>query len=550
MHSSDARMAKRFNTLRSGRSKFPAFAGIRARAGSDLATLDPETAALRHLEQAIAEPSIPQLTLPVVGDSESEFKSLGTETVALTGTKTVKFRQMLNKIPVYGSLVTVELDERNDCLAINSSIGTPDGVDPVARLAPAAAVKRASAIVGVPVSEIQSTPRIHYYYDTNARRWRLVYILEDLPVRERGTPKAGRTTVRRKDLILDANTGALVRELPRTPTAKATNSSGVDGLSKSRTFGCIRESSGRLTMSSAKLNVHTFDFGFKDPDTQESRLPGSYIALPPTPWLPAAVSAHANAEKVSQFLRAVFKRNNIDNRGGPMRSSINCVVQEEKTKPNEWLNAYWNGKQMVYGQRRAGSTLRSLAEVIDIVAHEMFHGVTDFTARLEYANESGALNESYSDIFGCIVSNYTRADVTKWNWEIGDGLNVGGRAFRDMRNPKRYEQPSRMRDYQHLPNTENGDWGGVHVNSGIHNSAAYRILSARGSAGKRLLGASEVAAIFYIAITQYLSRSSGFSDSRRGVVLAARTLFRNDSASARDRKLSAIEGGFSAAGIR
>jgi Zn-dependent metalloprotease len=550
MHSSDARMAKHFKTLKSGRSTFPAFAGIRARAGASLATLDPETAALHYLEQAIAEPSIPQLTSPVVGDSESEFKSLGTETVALTGTKTVKFRQTLNKIPVYGSLVTVELDDRNDCLAINSSIGTPKGVDPVARVAPAAAVKKASALVGVPVREIRSTPRIHYYYDANARRWRLVYILEDLPVRERRGPKAGRTTVRRKDLIFDANTGALVRELPRTPTTTATSCSGVDGLGRSRTFGCARESGGTLTMSSVKLNVHTFDFRFKDPDTQESRLPGPYVARPPIPWPPAAVSAHANAEKMSRFLRAVLKRDNIDNQGGPMRSSINCVVQGEESRPREWLNAYWNGNQMVYGQRRTGSTFRSLAEVMDIVAHEMFHGVTDFTARLEYANESGALNESYSDIFGCIVANYDRADVTKWNWEIGEGLDAGGKAFRDMRDPRRHDQPAHMRDYEHLPNTENGDWGGVHTNSGIHNYAAYRILSARGKDGKRLLRAGEVAAIFYIAITQYLSRNSGFSDSRRGVVLAARTLYRSDSASVRDRRVSAIEAGFSAAGIR
>ena len=549
MHATDARTAQHFKTLRTRRSRFPGFAGITTRARVDLKRLDPETAASHHLHQALAEPAIPELATPVVGGVESEFKPLGTETVALTGTRTVKFRQMLNKIPIYGSLVTVELDEKNDCLAINSSIGTPRGVDGVARVAPAAVIKKAAARAGLSPAGILSSPRIHYYFDSKAQRWRLVYILEDVAVRG-GKWLRGRRIARRKDFIFDAHTGALVRELPRNPTATLARSSGFDGLGKSRSFGCAREPGEKLAMRNEKLNVHTYDFRLKDPDTQESLLPGPCVARPPEPWPPAAVSAHSNAEKMSLFLREVLKRNNIDNQGGAMRSSINCLVQAEETKPNEWLNAYWNGNQMVYGQRRVGTTLRSLAEVMDVVGHEMFHGVTDFTARLEYANESGALNESYSDIFGAIVANYHRSDIRKWKWEIGEGLEAGGRPFRDMRRPEKYDQPARMGDYQSLPNTEDGDWGGVHVNSGIHNYAAYRILSALKTAkGPRLFKAREVAAMFYICITQYLSRNSGFSDSRRGVVLAARTLFRKDSGTLRDRKVRAIESGFNAAGI-
>src|SRR5687767_6769964 len=130
-------------------------------------------------------------------------------------------------------------------------------------------------------------------------------------------------------------------------------------------------------------------------------------------------------------MRTVLKRNNIDAKGGPMNSSINCVLVEEREGEDEWVNAYWDGDQMVYGQCHVNGRLASLAEWLDIVAHEMFHGVTDETARLEYASESGALNESYSDIFGVIIANYATRDTRKWDWRIGDGLDRGN-PFRDM----------------------------------------------------------------------------------------------------------------------
>jgi len=117
--------------------------------------------------------------------------------------------------------------------------------------------------------------------------------------------------------------------------------------------------------------------------------------------------------------------------------------------------------------------------------------------------------------------------VKKWNWLIGDGLFGPGTALRDMKKPENFDQPSHMNDYQNLPKTANGDWGGVHTNSGIHNKAAYNMLTAKNSKGTYLLKPREVAALFYLALTQNLSRTSRFGDSRRGVELAARSLFAN-----------------------
>jgi Zn-dependent metalloprotease len=120
-------------------------------------------------------------------------------------------------------------------------------------------------------------------------------------------------------------------------------------------------------------------------------------------------------------------------------------------------------------------------------------------------------------------------------------------ALRDMRRPERFGQPSHMYDYQKLPKTEAGDWGGVHTNSGIHNKAAYNMLTAKDAKGKYLLKPREVAALFYLALTQNLSRTSRFGDSRRGVELAARSLFANKTN--KQARLKAVAKAFDKVGI-
>jgi Zn-dependent metalloprotease len=204
---------------------------------------------------------------------------------------------------------------------------------------------------------------------------------------------------------------------------------------------------------------------------------------------------------------------------------------------------------MVYGQVKRPDGLRSLAANVDVVAHEMFHGVTDHTSRLEYAVQPGALNESYSDIFGTIVANLGNDDTRTWDWLLGQDLLPGNKPFRDMADPTRFNQPAHMRDFRKLPNTRAGDWGGVHVNSGIHNKAAYNVLTARADDGTPALTPAEVAAVFYLALTQRLSRTSQFTDSRRAVVASARTLFRTLDAAERDAKVGAVEAAFDAVGI-
>lgn len=538
LHSQDKASKSAMTALSATRSMNPSFAFADA---TGMTTVDPETAARNYLDQALASSATPGFTAPVADAVPSEFKSLGTESIPLTGTTIVKFRQNFSKIPVYGSLVTIELDESNKLLGINSALGTPAAVDAVAKISAAEAVKAVKAYPGHTKDLNKVVPRLNYYFDAGASKWRLVFILEDVPV----VPDSKGPSPVLMDYVVDANSGKVVAALPRTPTIAAQETA-LDGLGKPRTFELDKTGNIKLLKDST-LNVQTFDFKFNDPVQQAGALPGKPIKNPPK-FPPAAVSAHANAEAVATFLRSVLKRNNIDNKGGLMRSSINCVDMSDTPDGKEWVNAFWNGDQMVYGQRHDGTGFLSMCVALDVVGHEMFHGVTDMTSRLEYALQPGALNESYSDIFGVIIANQPNPDPGTWKWQLGAGLLPNGEPFRDMSNPPLQGQPDHMRNFKVLPNTRKGDNGGVHTNSGIHNKAAFNILTAV-KGGALVFTPTEAAAFFYLALTQRLARTSQFSDSRTAVLDSARTLFRTLAPAALAEKIAAIEAGFTQVGI-
>lgn len=501
-----------------------------AAAPKPVSSLDPETAARQYLTNALATEQLPTFTAGAADAEQSDFKLLAVEAIPLTGTQSVKFCQYYRRTPVYGSLVVVELDKKNELVSINSALTEPTNVDPVASVSPADALKTVSQISGTDAKDLDGTPSIYYYFDREAQKWRLVYITRDVPKlrangasdSEEDTSSVSNRRAQSKripmiyDYVIDAHTGELVVELPRSHNVSV---KALDGLKKMRTIECSQNDNGTF-LHDAGLNLHTHDFRFGNVDALVGKLPGDYVANPPIPWDPAAISAHANATDMLKFLSTVLQRNGIDNMGGPVRSSINCV---ERTGTKEWDNATWFRKQMMYGQSKVDGGLRSWALSKDIVAHELTHGITDFTARLEYLGESGALNESYSDIFGVIVANISQPDVKKWNWLIGEGVFGPKTALRDLKNPEKFDQPAHMDNYQRLD--RNDDFGGVHTNSGIHNKAAYNMLTAKDAQGNFLLKPREVAALLYLALTQNLSRTSRFGDSRRGVELAARSLF-------------------------
>lgn len=170
------------------------------------------------------------------------------------------------------------------------------------------------------------------------------------------------------------------------------------------------------------------------------------------------------------FLKVVFGRDSIDGLGMDLIGTVHYG--------QGYNNAFWNSRQMTYGD--GDGVIFATFVLLDVIGHEMFHGVTEHTCGLEYYGQPGALNESLSDVFGVGLRQWVfKLSVDKDSWLIGPGIfakGIKGRALRDMRNPgTAYNDPKIGRDRQpaHMKDFVNtsSDNGGVHTNSGITNKA-------------------------------------------------------------------------------
>jgi Zn-dependent metalloprotease len=354
---------------------------------TDLSMLDAENVARRYLDKALASAELGGFTVSEVNGQPGEFKSLGVEKLLLTNTQTVKFRQFYRKIPVYGSLITIELDESNELLSISSAMGEPANVDPVASLSAAQALTIVREQAGYkPTQYLDAHPGLHYYFDQQVQRWRLVYIIEDVSKQRtaQDDPQALTLLPEIVDYVIDAHSGEVVAELPRTQTVEVVSitDNAQDGLGDQRQFIAARDNGTKFLLDQTH-NVHTFDFEFRDTLFEFRQLPGKYVRNPPEPWNEAGISAHANSVLVVQFLKEVLMRDGLDNQGGRIVSSVNCL-RFGASQGQEWKNAARIPGQMIYGQRLVNGKLVSYAVTKDVVAHELLHGLTDHTARLEY----------------------------------------------------------------------------------------------------------------------------------------------------------------------
>lgn len=248
----------------------------------------------------------------------------------------------------------------------------------------------------------------------------------------------------------------------------------------------------------------------------------------------AEVSAHYYAGTVYDFYKNLFSRNSINNSGMSIISTVHYG--------SRYNNAFWDGSQMVYGDGD-GSQFTYLSGDLDVVAHEMTHGVDSSTANLNYQDQSGALNESISDIFGVLVETYDKYNVKgggTWtfnsaNWVVGDDVytpGTSGDALRSLANPTLYGQPATMSGYVNTTS----DNGGVHTNSGIPNKAGYLIAQS--------IGCEKTARIYYRALTNYFISTTDFAGSKSGLVQAATDLY-----SVGGAEVTAINSAYTSVGI-
>jgi Zn-dependent metalloprotease len=237
------------------------------------------------------------------------------------------------------------------------------------------------------------------------------------------------------------------------------------------------------------------------------------------------------------FYLQALGRNSIDGKGMRLDASVHFR--------RDYDNAFWNGSQMVFGDGD-GKIFLGFTGSLDVVGHELTHGVTQFEAALEYHDQPGALNESMSDVFGSLVKQYKLGQTAaKADWLIGAGIlapGIHGVALRSMKAPgTAYDdpvlgkdpQPAEMKDY--VETSE--DDGGVHINSGIPNRAFYLAAIALGGRAWEKAGK-----IWYQALTGALRSQSDFADAAKATAAAASALFGREA-----RK--AVEGAWRGVGV-
>ncbi len=274
---------------------------------------------------------------------------------------------------------------------------------------------------------------------------------------------------------------------------------------------------------------------------QRETLPGRVVRRegePPTGDV-AVDEAYDGLGATFDLFSEVFGRNSIDGAGLPLRATVHYGRLYD--------NAFWDGERMVFGDGD-GEVFDRFTRSLSVIGHELAHGVTQHTAGLVYQGQSGALNESASDVFGALVEQYARRETTQQaSWLIGEGLftdAVQGRALRSMRHPgTAYDDDVLGRDPQpaHLDDliVTDEDDGGVHLNSGIPNRAFVVAADALGGHAWERAGL-----IWYDTLTGALDARADFAGFAAATVRAASARYGKESAEA-----DAVRGGWTAVGV-
>jgi len=322
--------------------------------------------------------------------------------------------------------------------------------------------------------------------------------------------------VSRKYVFIDAQTGAVISSEDRIHETEVTGSavtaySGTQSIQTDNTGTTyrLRETSRGLgieTYNLQKGTTYTSAVDFTDADNIWNNVNINKDQY--------ATDAHFGAEKTYDFFQTKFNRNSIDNAGFKLISYVHFS--------SNYVNAYWDGTRMTYGD---GDATYSPLTSMDISGHEITHGLTEKTAALVYSYQSGALNESFSDIFGTAIEFYATPSIA--DWLIGEDI---GAPFRSMSNPNANSQPDTyLGTYWY---TGAGDNGGVHYNSGVQNYWFY-LLSVGGSGTNDIgnafsvsgIGIDKAAAIAYRCLTTYLTSTAQYADARTYSIQAATDLY-------------------------
>ncbi|WP_078322711.1 M4 family metallopeptidase [Mycobacteroides chelonae] len=278
----------------------------------------------------------------------------------------------------------------------------------------------------------------------------------------------------------------------------------LDTAASELSWRTLRNAHTRATRTSSGNTISTAITALaKVPETpvfdcrQTTSLPGVAVADPATSKDATVQRAFTETADVVRFYRECFGRNSVDNAGMTLISSVHYGVK--------YANAFWNGSQMAYGDGD-GQLFLDFTKANDVIGHELTHGVTQFTAGLNYENEAGALNESISDVFGSMFRQWQAGQsADKADWLIGKDI-LGPRALakgytclRDLADPAAEHclspQPAHYRDY--VPGSD------PHDGSGIPNHAFYLAATKHGAKSWEAVGT-----VWYEALTSPKARKN------------------------------------------
>ena len=428
------------------------------------------------------------------------------------GRRHLRFAQRHGALPVWPANLIVHLDAAGNVDGLDGAfVPTPRGVPQAPALDSAAAIGAARAAVADGAGGQASAPELIVYApgDRAPRlAWRLTLAL----------------SLRARWLVaVDALTGAVLTRFNEIADANVAGAGAdllgvvrpLDVWSEDGSFYLADTSKPMFDPSSDPPNPSTTRGGIAVLDARNQPPTDNPVVVPELSYIDAAtadgfsvpdgVSAAFGLSQTYDYYLAQHQRNSLDDHGG----GILAIVRLGSGYPN----AFWSGSYMAFGDgdRYAGA--------LDVVGHELTHGVTQYSANLVYEKQSGALNEALSDIFGEAVEAFAGGDN---DWVIGTNLVE---PIRDMADPGRFGDPA---TFSRFVVTER-DNGGVHTNSGIINHAFYLLAEGQPSA----VGLGDAERIFYRALTAHLVANSQFIDARLACVAAARELFGADSAQAR-----------------
>lgn len=268
----------------------------------------------------------------------------------------------------------------------------------------------------------------------------------------------------RANVYVNAETGAVVFEdmtLKHVDTASTakTSYSGIRNI----VSDFVSQGQFRLRESSRGGGVETYDMLNGTSHGSAVDITNDSTYWPDTLRIEYATDAHWGSEMVYDYYLGIHNFNSFDGNGATMRSYVHYG--------NNYANAFWDGQRMTYGD---GNSNISALTTLDIAGHEITHGVDQYTSNLIYRNESGALDESFADIFGNCVEYHNKPNPVN-NWLVGEEIGFN---LRSMSNPKARQDPDTYGGVHYYTGT--ADNGGVHTNSGVQNHWFY-LLSVGGS---------------------------------------------------------------------